>query len=149
MRLPSTALAALALTACTHSTQYEPIRKDRATITVVKNQLAIHKNGQSRPITEAANGLVDCDSDAAQWMKDSHAQQRSGERLVRVGGMLNAVVPFVPIAAAVAVPLLITGQTKLEKAAASYVDAINRHNDADACRLASTTPVATIEGASK
>lgn len=127
--------ACLALAACLPNTTYLPTGS-AAAIGMKRGRLAIIKSGNiaERDRFEVA---LSCESQTSALARTATENFRSSERNQRVSGVLSALLPIFPPGPIIGLPWAIRAARQDQTARAALVDAVNRHNDAPRCVLAS------------
>ena len=133
MRIP-TLFAVLALAASACSTTYQPKRTDRMYLVLESSKLALRKNGMTTAEDAPFAPMFACDRAAGDTAAVAQVEIKSGYDLAAMSSMLHILVGP---GSAIAIILAFQAQSHLDHGHAAMVDALNRHNDAVACRSAS------------
>lgn len=109
------------------STQYEPLRKDRAYLVMKRGNLAYYKNGSTvSPRSAVGPALLGCAPRAQVVAAGARADMQTADVLGVVGNLT--------LWTGVGVVLVGVSARLQAQAASEFIDAINIHNDEESCR---------------
>jgi hypothetical protein len=124
-------MLALAVGSAACSTTYQPKRADHIYLVVDSSKLALRKNGQTVAEDGPFSVLFSCDQAASVTAGSAQHDIKAGYDLQAITAVLHLLVGPGSI---LAVVLAAQAQQHLDHGHAALIDALNRHNDAAACK---------------
>lgn len=118
---------------CLKTSQYTPTQPGRAYLYVEQSQLAVYKDHSVYP-KHLLGQPFRCDDATARQAVVAGEALIASERNFQIAGVLNGLSFILPPLLVASPYFIVRGSQEMHAGTAALVDAVNMHNDADACR---------------
>lgn len=119
-------------TGCMANTKYTP-KGRRATLVVTEGRLSLSSSGKATAVSDVTPTWFACDGEAQKFAETFRGHQDKAEDMRAAAATLNSVGVYIPLLLLFAIPIAVVADTHADRATASLVDAVNRHNDVSKC----------------